>query len=165
MAKITSILCEIITGRVSGASTDGNVYMGLGGREFRLDSTQDDYQSGSLRDYILGGAPFGSNLSSPQIRVQNKDQNDPRKGFPLDTSDLSLTPVYIRFEPEGPSDNWNVNFAAVLVYATTFVIGYTPPAGFDNLFLGQAMGKILYLTSEHKIEQVALDAGRKVAAR
>ena len=34
MAKITGILCQIVTGDVSGAGTDGRVYLGLGGREF-----------------------------------------------------------------------------------------------------------------------------------
>ena len=32
--EITGILCQIITGDVSGAGTDGRVYLGLGGREF-----------------------------------------------------------------------------------------------------------------------------------
>jgi hypothetical protein len=171
MSRITSILCQVITGRVSGAGTDGNVYLGLGGREFLLDSTADDHERGNERDYIMGGAPFESELEPPLIRVRNKDKNDPREGFPLDTVDLNRAPVYIRFEPEGPNDNWNLSFAAALVYAGSFVVGYTPPTGFDNLWLGRVMGKILYLTDEHRplrqtgADQRLLDVGRKLAAR
>ena len=32
MAKITGILCQIVTGDVNSAGTDGRVYLGLGGR-------------------------------------------------------------------------------------------------------------------------------------
>jgi hypothetical protein len=146
MAKITGILCQIITGNVSGAGTDGSVYLGLGGREFRLDSSADDYERGSWREYILGLGPLEPDLPPPQIRVNNRDKNDPRLGFPLDTENLGRTPVYIRFEPESSGDNWNVHAAAALVYAPNFVVGYVLPFDFDNLWMGQAMGKVLYLT-------------------
>jgi len=166
MAKITGILCQVITGNVDGASTDGSIYLGLCGREFRMDSTADDYQRGSWREYIMGRGPVEPNLPPPQIRVNNKDKNDPRKGFPLDTINLSRTPVYIRFEPEDSDDNWNLRFAAALVYAGTFVVGYTPPTDFDNLWLGNAMGKIVYLTDEFRNnEQTILNLGRKLAAK
>jgi len=46
MAQITGCLCQIITGKMSGAGTDGSVFLGLCGREFRLDSTADDYERG-----------------------------------------------------------------------------------------------------------------------
>ena len=168
MAKISGILCQIITGDVDGAGTDGNVYLGLGGREFRLDSTADDYERGSWREYILGAAPLEPNLPPPQIRVRNQSRNDPRDGFPLDTVNLNRTPVYIRFEPEESDDNWNLSFAAALVYTGSgqFVVGYTPPTDFDNLWLGQAMGKNLYLTDEwRRGEQTILDVGRQLATR
>ena len=38
MALITSILCWIVTGDEARGGTDGDVYLGLGGREFHLDS-------------------------------------------------------------------------------------------------------------------------------
>jgi hypothetical protein len=166
MAKITGILCQVITGDVDGASTDGSVYLGLGGREFRLDSEKDDYERGSWREYILGAGPQEPNLPPPQIRVRNPERNDPRVGHPLDTINLSRSPVYIRFEPEGSGEFWNLSFAAALVYSGQFVVGYTPPAGFADLWLGQAMGKILYLTDEWgRGPQALLDVGREVAAR
>jgi hypothetical protein len=169
MAKITGILCQIITSNIDSAGTDGSVYLGLGGREFRLDSSADDYERGSWREYILGRAPLEPNLPSPQTRVQNKDENDPRKLFPLDTVNLNRSPVYIRFEPEGSGPNWNLSFAAALVYtgSSQFFAGFTPPNDFDNLWMGTPYGKILYLTQEWGIETelVVTEKARKLAAQ
>ena len=163
MAQVSGVLCQVITGRLSGAGTDGSVYLGLGGREFRMDSTADDYEQGSWREYILGKPPIPFE-SPPQILVNNKDKNDPRKGVSLDTLDIDRTPVYIRFEPEDENDNWNLSFVAVLVYTDKFAIAYTPPERFDNLWLGQAFGKILYLTFEWRTDQTTvLNVGRKLA--
>jgi len=167
MARISSVLCEIITSDFAGADTDGDIYLGIGGREFHLDSTRDDFERGSYRDYILGAPPIELGPPPPDhVQVNYKDKNNPRLDFPLDTDNLSRTPVYIRFEPEDSEDNWNINFAAVLVYTTQFVVGYTPPAGFDNLWLGHPSGKILYLTFEHRTEGVVRgEVNRKLAAR
>jgi hypothetical protein len=167
MAKITGILCQIITGRIDGAGTDGSVYLGLGGREFRLDSSADDYERGSWREYILGRGPVEPNLPPPQIRVQNKEKNDPRTLFPLDTTNLNLSPVYIRFEPEGSSPDWNLRSVFILVYTGNgqFFRAYHPPEEFDNLWMSKFSGKILYLTKEwNHNEQTILDKGRKLAA-
>jgi len=167
MAKITGILCQIITGNVDGAGTDGSVYLGLGGREFRLDSSADDYEKGSWREYILGRGPVEPNLPPPQTRVQNKERNEPRNLFPLDTDNLNRSPVYIRFESEGSGDNWNLRFAAALVYTGSgqFFAGFTPPNDFQNLWMGQASGKILYLTLEWRdVEQPVIEIARRLAA-
>jgi hypothetical protein len=157
----------MVTGNVNDAGTNGDIYLGLGGREFHLDSTENDFQRASIREYLLGAPPIPPN--SGGVQVTNKDKNDPRKGFQLDTDNLSRTPVYIRFEPEPQipaNDHWNLNFASVLVYDTAFVIGYTPALGFDNLWLGHVSGKILYLTNEHRnAEAKLLAAGRKLAAQ
>ena len=111
MAKITGILCQIITGDVSGAGTDGRVYLGLGGREFCMNSTADENERDSWREYVMGRGPVEPNLPAPQVRVLEGDQNDPRVGFPLDTAQLIRTPVYIRFEPVGSNANWNLRSA------------------------------------------------------
>lgn len=149
MAQITGVLCQIITGKISGAGTDGAIYLGLCGREFRLDSTADDYEKGSWREYVLGAGPVEPNLLPPQIRVRDPEYNDPRSaGFPLDSSNLDRSPVYIRFEPEGADENWNLATAVVLVYTGNFLKAYMPPPQFDNLWLGNRMGKVLFLTHE-----------------
>jgi hypothetical protein len=158
----------MITGNVNNAGTDGRVYLGLGGREFRLDSSQDDYERGSWREYVLGRGPVEPNLPPPQIRVTNPTENDPRNGFPIDTAKLSRTPVYIRFEPEGDSPNWNLKLAIVLVYSGEgqFEVAYFPPSDFDNLWLGDPYGKILYLTEEWwRDGEFPLRMGREIAAQ
>jgi hypothetical protein len=158
MSKITGILCQVATGRVDNAGTDGRVYLGLGGREFRLDSSADDYERGSVREYLMGEGGWVEDPSTPppMSHVQNEEYNDPRVGFPLDTLNLTRNPVYIRFEPDGPSPNWNLSFAAALVYDPKFVVGYTPPEPFGSLWLGDPMGKVLYLTVEHWRDEMPL---------
>ena len=147
MAKITGILCQIITGDVSNAGTDGRVYLGLGGREFCMNSSADDYERDSFREYIMGRGPVEPNLPAPQVRVLEGDQNDPRVGYPLDTTRLSGTPVYIRFEPAGSNADWNLKSAWALVYtgAGHFFTSFGPPNDFDHLWLGHDYGKVLYL--------------------
>ena len=164
MAKVTGVFCQIITGDVDGAGTDGRVYLGIGGREFRLDSREDDYERGSWREYILGTAPLETlALSPPQIRVRNWEDNDPTLRLPLDTNNLPRSPVYIRFEPLGSYDKWNLFFAATRVYADQFFVGYAPPDDFHDLWLGEAMGKVLYLTREWTDEQQLLEKCQRAA--
>jgi hypothetical protein len=50
MARISGIVCPVITANMAGAGTDGRVYLGLGGREFRLDSSADDFEK-----HVYGG--------------------------------------------------------------------------------------------------------------
>jgi hypothetical protein len=180
MAQVTGILCQVITGNVDGAGTDGRVYLGLGAREFCMDSSADDYERGSWREYIMGLGPVEPDLPPPQIRVLNGHRNDPRVGLPIDRVNLSKTPVYIRFEPSGSSPDWNLAFVAALVYAPQFAVAYAPPDpnNFDNLWLGDRYGKVLYLPEyfaaggweaaarEGRLEKAAqevLDIGRKRA--
>jgi hypothetical protein len=180
MARVTGILCQVITGSMDGAGTDGRVYLGLGGREFRMDSRADDYERGSWREYIMGLGPVEPDLPAPQIRVLNGPRNDPREGLPIDRVNLSETPVYIRFEPAGGSPDWNLASVVVLVYAPLFAVAYAPPDydNFDNLWLGDKYGKVLYLPEyfaagvlgaaarEGRLEAAAqevLDIGRKRA--
>lgn len=161
MANITGILCQVITGTGNGAGTDGDVYLGICGREFHLDSSADDFERGSLREYIMGRAPLEPNLPSPQIRVNNSVLNDPRTDYIMKTETLPSMPVYIRFEPNGDNDHWQLHFAAVLVYTGRgdFNTAYIPPQDFDNLWLGYRSGKILYLqelpdvTGDHALER------------
>ncbi|GAA1672349.1 hypothetical protein [Microbacterium lacus] len=155
MTAITGILVQIITGDMENAGTDGRVYLGLGGREFRLDSRANDFERGSWREYILGRGPKEPDLPSPQIRVEWPGFNDPRIGFVLDTAFLDKSPVYLRFEPVGEDPNWNLKTVFVLVYVgqSSFYGYFTTPAGFDNLWMGHPMGKIVYLTSSWRPER------------
>ena len=116
---------------------------------------------------MLGAGPLEPNLPPPQIRVRNPEYNDPRsEGFPLDSANLNRSPVYIRFEPESSGDNWNVATVIVLVYTGNFLKAYMPPLAFDNLWLGHAMGKVLFLTHEWGEGEMKLrDRVREIADR
>src|SRR5262245_55939180 len=52
MAAITRIDVRLKTGDLSG--TDGDVYIRIGGREFYIDSENDDFERNSDRTYTLG---------------------------------------------------------------------------------------------------------------
>src|SRR5436190_5823803 len=86
---IRTFSVQIITGNRDGAGTDGDVYIGLCGREFYIDSSRsstDDFERGSDRTYTFGD---GSN-------VRFHDDNDPRSPYPINVEDIDLTPAYIR---------------------------------------------------------------------
>lgn len=87
---------------MDGAGTDGDVYLGVCGREFYVDTESDDFECGSARDYVFGD---GAN-------VINKPDNDPR-GQLLLTENVERFPVYLRFQPRSRSDNWNLQRAVV----------------------------------------------------
>jgi hypothetical protein len=165
VSQIAGILCQVITSNVDNAGTDGRVFLGVGGREFRLDSKEDDYERASWREYIMGDAGWSSSGGFPPLRpVQNPQWNDPRKDFPLDTVNLTKSPVYIRFEPAGDSPNWNVAWVAALVYDPNFVAAFTPPAAFKSLWMGDPMGEFLFLTDAYwREERPIRDLGLKIA--
>jgi hypothetical protein len=133
MSAITQIKVNIRTGDRDGAGTDGNVYLGICGREFNIDrASVNDFEKGNSADYFLG---TGSNVSQAAF-------NDP-KSPQLDTVDADRYPVYIRFEPAGDFPDWNLESATVTI--TPGGVQFQRLAGTDNLWLGQAMGKTCYL--------------------
>ena len=130
MTSISKITVKIVTSNMDGAGTDGNVYLGLCGREFFLDSSGDDFEKNSNFTYVRGD---GST-------ILNKDGNDPRKPQ-LNAEDLDKFPAYIRFEPLGGSNSgWNLKSVNVEVAGTGYGINY--PAG---IWLGEKAGKFCYL--------------------
>jgi hypothetical protein len=134
MADIETVSVLINTRDVSRGGTDGNVFLGLGGREFRLDTSSDDFEAGSSRTYVLGD---GGN-------VNNKDVNDPRKPQ-LREESLDLFPVYIRFQPTGGTDNWNVERVGVTIGSSTFPAYEASLERQGGLWLGIRSGLVLHL--------------------
>ena len=100
MTLITSIQLQLNTGSMDGAGTDGDVYLGVCGREFYVDSSANDFERGSSRLYIFGD---GANVINPP-------NNDPRKQF-LHIENVGNFPVYLRFQPRSRTDNWNIQRA------------------------------------------------------
>lgn len=102
MARIRSIHLQLNTLGVNDGGTDGDVYLGVCGREFYIDSTTNDFQSGASKAYIFGE---GAN-------ILHADDNDPRTQG-LDTEDVDRFPMYIRFQPKNRDDRWNLQRAQV----------------------------------------------------
>ena len=134
MAVIKKIEVRIVTGNRSGAGTDGEVYIGICGREFYIDSSVRDFERGSDQTYTIGE---GANINHPAY-------NDPRSPQ-LDTVDLDKFPKYIRLEPIGSSPEWNLEEVTVTVNPGSGQVVYRALAGGLNLWLGQQYGKFCYL--------------------
>ena len=94
----------VATGCQGGAGTDGDVYIGVCGREVYIDTAYDDFEQNSNRTYILGA---GAN-------IEYAGYNDPRNPQ-LNTADLDKFPVYLRFEPRGDGPDWNLEQVDVTV--------------------------------------------------
>ncbi len=129
MADIKSFTVNIVTGNIDGAGTDGDVYLGICGREFFLDSTSDDFEKGANKTYKLGE---GAN-------IKNQNLNDPRKPQ-LISEDLDKFPVYIRLEPSGGNPDWNITFVNVEIGGTGYGVVFR-----QGLWLGRRAGKVCFL--------------------
>lgn len=134
MAAITKIEVRIITGDRGGAGTDGDVYLGLGGREFFLDAHVDDFEQGSDYTYVLGS----------EANVNYAEFNDPRAPQ-LDTADLDAFPKYIRFEPSTVKPSWDLEQVTVTVNPGPDQVTFGALEGDDHLWLGPEYGKFCYL--------------------
>ena len=133
MSPINTISVNLHTGNLEGAGTDGDIYIGIGGREFYIDSNKDDFERNASKVYHLGG---GSNILHPET-------NDPRKPQ-IHSEELDLYPVYIRFNPKSRDDRWNLAYVDImidgaLVYQT---LGLEQQGG---IWLGVRAGLFYYL--------------------
>lgn len=134
---ISKIELELKTGNRDGAGTDGDVFLGVAGREFFVDSQgdHDDFERNTTRTYVFGA---GTN-------VQRASENDPRKPWQLDFNELIRTPRYIRFEPGG---DWNVERINLRISAGGAVgmsLDVSRLDGSAHLWLGEKRGKVVYL--------------------
>jgi len=132
MANLTRIDILIQTRSHGDAGTDGSVYLGLGGREFRCDSSADDFERGASRTYTFGD---GANVSK-------RDANDPRKPQ-LVVEELAAYPAYLRFD-QGSSDHWFLQRATVQLNQN-LVPHYETRLGGDGLWLGRDAGAYCHL--------------------
>ena len=135
MAAITRIDVRLFTANRSGAGTDGDVYVGVGGREFSLDSESDDFEQNDNRTYTFGN---GAN-------VRFQESNDPRSPYQLLTEDLNRFPAYIRFAPKDRDDNWDLESVTVTVNPGAGQVQYQALGGSNHLWLGVHSGLHCYL--------------------
>jgi hypothetical protein len=137
MAAIKQINARITTANKGHAGTGGRVYLGLGGREFKLASLgQYDFAPGQGQTFILGE---GENMGYPH--------NDPRSPQ-LDTESLNKYPMYIRFEPRVEDDLWGVDEISVTVNPGSDPISFSGLGSGSTLWLGNISTKIFYFGAD-----------------
>jgi len=135
MAVIERIDVQLATSTREGAGTDGDVFIGIAGREFYIESEANDFEAGSNRTYRLGD---GANILYSGL-------NDPR-AQQLQTGNIEQHPVYVRFEPKGAEDNWNLWSVAVTVNPGPHQIVYRSSGSTNNMWLGPKAGKFVFLS-------------------
>jgi hypothetical protein len=136
MANLNSFHVHIKTSKRPNADTDGFVYVGICGREFRCEKPADDFERDSNAIYQFGA---GANIS-------NAANNDPRKPR-LALEDVDRFPVYLRFEQDLTDldgGEWNLETAVVHLNQSTSP-QYESQLGTDGLWLGKSTGSYLYL--------------------
>jgi hypothetical protein len=92
MADIKFVWAAIYTSESNAAGTGSGIYLCIGGRGFKLGSSQDDFETGNVFSYFMGGA-------APQFvraNVNQPDRNDPRGPLKLTTDALADYPAYLR---------------------------------------------------------------------
>lgn len=147
MVEVETILVRFKTRDMDDAGTDGDVYLGIGGREFYIDSSRDDFERGDDRTYILGDAPTQPPPNSTTVLY--KFFNDPQKPYGLRTENLNLFPVYVRIESGGL---WILDLVEVSVNPEAEQIKYSALVDDSQfLWLGRRAGRALYLLPEPPI--------------
>jgi hypothetical protein len=147
MPHVGQITATVTTGDVTNAPTNGRVYLGIGGREFRLNKPGDQFKRHSTDIFIIGD---GGNIDNP------RNANDlPMVGAgtinapTIEFSDLNDYPKYIRLEPKVEDDDWNVETVSVEAkeYNGSAASGnskvFSDLGG--NAWLGDPFGKMLDL--------------------
>ena len=127
---ITGMQLSVMTQFHDGAGTDGDVYLGLAGREFYVDSFGNDFEWGRGHTY-----QFGVSVAEGEVagdgRLTYPQWNNPRNP-PLDEWDVVKNPIYLRFVPRstpyGPdrNDNWDLKVATLTIQGDFEVAGFFP---------------------------------------
>jgi len=122
MANINQISVKVKTGSkglVSG--TNGDVYLGIGGREFHLAIYGGkDFRVGETEEFVLG--------AETNIGVF-PDDNDPRSPYQMVTENLTKNPIYVRFEPTNQDGRWELDEINVTVNPGSDQIAFSALGG------------------------------------
>jgi len=142
MPAVEFIVVEILTGNRPGASIGGTAFLGIGGREFRLESRFLDFQTGGLNRFTLGATVVetgNDRLVRPEIRAFN----DPQQQDQLLSETLHRFPAYIRYAPRAADENWNIERVTVEVFADVGTVGM------DHIIRRVALWQILVEPENH----------------
>lgn len=148
MAHIEQIQVIVVTGSVNGAGTNGRIFLGMGGREFRLNKSGNQFQKGDTDTFQIGGV-----IGPDSINNQNNSNDLPAvpgtvNAPAIEYSTLDEYPTYIRFEPQNSDDNWNVQSVSVNIKesgANGESITLNDRTGNGNIWLGNDSGLFLGL--------------------
>jgi hypothetical protein len=134
MTLIRSVHALVYTGDESDAGTDGDVYLGAGGREFHLDTEGEDFDPGSMQTYRFGTFPT----------VFNAATNDPQdQRLVLET--IELMPLYIRFETRNREDRWRLKRAIVVFNSQLSPMFDSELIAPNGIWLDARSGLVLHL--------------------
>ena len=140
MVTIQKIVFRIRTADIEDAGTDGEVYIGFCGREFHIGTSYEDFERGEERSYSTG-----TSAEAGEVNVSNPSLNNPSALPPLDSEDIGIYPVYVRFEPVGRDDHWSLQYISVIAAGVKYEA--LEPEDDTTIYttLGYKSGKCLYL--------------------
>lgn len=108
--------------------------------EFHVGTSYEDFERGVIRHYLAG-----MNAVTDEVNLINSKINDPRAFPPLDSEDVSLYPVYLRFEPVGRYDHWCLQYISISAEGIKYEALEPEEDNTIYTVLGYKSGKYLYL--------------------
>ena len=150
MVTIQKIVFRIRTADIEDAGTDGEVYVGFCGREFHIGTSYEDFERGEERSYSTG-----TSAEAGEVNVSNPALNNPGALPPLDSEDIGIYPVYVRFEPVGRDDHWSLQYISVIAAGVKYEA--LEPEDDTTIYttLGYKSGKCLYLHPVRNSEETS----------
>ena len=150
MVTIQKIVFRIRTADIEDAGTDGEVYVGFCGREFHIGTSYEDFERGEERSYSTG-----TSAEAGEVNVSNPSLNNPSALPPLDSEDIGIYPVYVRFEPVGRDDHWSLQYISVIAAGVKYEA--LEPEDDTTIYttLGYKSGKCLYLHRARNSEETS----------
>jgi hypothetical protein len=101
MPDISQIRVFIHTAEDDGAGTDSDVFLGICGREFRLDTDIDNFENFNRDVFHLNGNSGSAPLSVDALKNHPKIPQ-------IHTDSLDKFPIYVRMEPWGEKPDWTI---------------------------------------------------------
>jgi hypothetical protein len=116
---IGRIVVKIKTGTEKRASNfpSDPVFVSIGGREFKINTTKNQFRKGMLDEFVLDENsdllyPKLNRLSTGLTLPIDEIYNSPF----LQYDDLDLFPKYVRYHPNSNTDDWNIDSIHVEVH-------------------------------------------------
>lgn len=153
VSPVESITVNVRTANFPGADGRGRLFLGIGGREFRLalPESPDSFGADSLKTFVLGQSD--PEIPTSQGNVMNPEFNDPRTHYNMNEDDVDRFPKYLRFEPSAPASSvgglWALAYSGLLVRLTDDrILRYealrNPQGGANFLWIGDLTSSYVY---------------------